>query len=720
MHRMPLFTQDNQDVLDFLQQKLGNNWQIGTPLGIGKPNPLINALYHHVVKKPDIVMSLFTALSLEVPKGDSLLEQRFLSAFTSRYFKDYPELAYIEDIKKDRVPKHIHLKEFYFQSGQFLGTPSAQQNYISCNYTHVARDMVNQGINVIVQMIAVDRQGEKPRYSLSCNPDLTLDVIRIAAQKKCPRPLVIAMVNETLPFLEGDAVVAEDFFDVIVDNPADYFEPYAPPARPISVVDHSIGLHVSTLIQDNGTLQIGIGSLADAVVYSSILRHQQQTDYQAALKALNIKQRYGQLIDQHGGDAPFQDGLFAASEMFVEGFMHLFKAGVIKRKVYEDAEIQQLLNEEQITEDVSALTLTTLVDQGIINQQLTAQAFQRLQHVGIFKNCLSFSNGTLYDAEGNKLGHDLNKPKHLKRITAHALNQRLEKGAVLHAAFFLGSKRFYQFLRDLSEDERQLFLMTPVSQINQLYRSEAIDRAQRINARFINTCMKVDLTGAAISDTLKNHQVVSGVGGQYNFVAMAHALYHSRSILMLKSTHGSGKQRESNIVWQYPECTIPRHLRDIVVTEYGIADLRGESDETCIQRLICIADSAFQEDLRTTAVNYGKLRSDWSIPAEFQNNTPEAIGQALKLLQNNNLFGAFPFGQDFTEQEQQIIQALTWLKKQQSSRWLTLKLIASALFVSAEKDMQRLLEIMQFEHTQGFNEKLMRRLFIRALKQTLN
>ena len=717
---MPLYTQENQDVVDFLQQKLGNRWQIGTPLGIGKPNPLINALYHYVVKKPDIEMSLFTALSLEVPKGDSLLEQRFLAAFTKRHFKDYPELDYIEKIKKDRVPKHIHLKEFYFQSGQFLGTASAQQNYISCNYTHVARDMVNQGINVIVQMIAVDRDAENIRYSLSCNPDLTLDVIRIAAQKKCPRPLVIAMVNESLPFLEGDAVVDEDFFDVIMDNPVNYFEPYAPPARPISAVDHSIGLHVSTLIQDKGTLQIGIGSLADAVVYSSILRHQQQADYQAALTALHIKQRYGQLIDQQGGAEPFEDGLFAASEMFVEGFMHLYQADIIKRKVYDDAEIQQLLNDGQITEQVSAITLTTLVDQGIIEPQLTAQSVERLQHVGIFKDELRFSNGNLYDAEGNKLGHDLNKPKHLKRITAHALNQQLEKGAVLHAAFFLGSKRFYQFLRDLSGAERQLFLMTPVSQINQLYRSEAIDRAQRINARFINTCMKVDLTGAAISDTLKNHQVVSGVGGQYNFVAMAHALYHSRSILMLKSTHGSGKQRESNIVWQYPECTIPRHLRDIVVTEYGIADLRGESDETCIQRLICIADSAFQEDLRTTAIKYGKLRSNWSIPADHQNNTPQTIGQALKPLQQDDLFSAFPFGQDFTEQEQQIIKALTWLKKQQSSHWLTLKLIVSALFVSVDKNMQPLIDMMQFQQTRGFQEKLMRRLFIRALKQTLD
>ncbi|KAA3643772.1 MAG: hypothetical protein DWP95_04915 [Proteobacteria bacterium] len=663
-------------------------------------------------------MSLFTALSLEVPKGDSLLEQRFLAAFTGRHFKDYPELTYIEDIKHNRVPKHIHLKEFYFQSGQFLGVKSAQQNYISCNYTHVARDMVNQGINAIVQMVAVDRRGSETCYSLSCNPDLTLDVVRIAEYKNRPRPLVIAMVNEALPFLEGDAVVKTDFFDVIVDNPANYFAPYAAPARPISTIDHSIGLHVSSLIQDNGTLQIGIGSLADAVVYSSILRNNQQQTYQNALTALNIIRRYGQLIAEQGGTEPYEKGLFAASEMFVEGFMHLYKAGIIKRKVYEDADIQNLINQGQISEQVAPTTLSILREQGIIQQHLTEKDVQRLQQVGIFKDSLTFSQDNLYDAEGQKLGHDLDNPKHLEKITAHALNSKLQNGAVLHAAFFLGSKRFYQFLRDLSEQERDLFLMTPVSQINQLYRTEAIDRVQRINARFINTCMKVDITGAAVSDTLENHQVVSGVGGQYNFVAMAHALHHSRSILMLRSTHGSGKKRESNIVWQYPECTIPRHLRDIVVTEYGIADLRGESDQVCIQRLICIADQQFQDDLRKTAVQHGKLSADWRIPEQHCHNTPKNIVKALQTLQQDGLFEAFPFGQDFTDQELDIINALTWLKKQQSSLWKKFKLIVSALFVGADKDMQPLLEMMQFQQTRGFQEKLMRRLFIRALKQT--
>jgi len=711
-------TQNSQDCLEFLHDRLGNSWQIGTPLGIGKANPLINRIYRYVTEHPEINMSLFTALSLEVPKGDSFFERRFLAAFTRRHFKDYPELNYIEDIKHNRVPENIHLREFYFQSGQFLHSPSAQQSYISCNYTHVARDMVNEGINVIVQMVAVDRRGSSPRYSLSCNPDLTLDVIRIADLKKQPKPLVIGMVNEQLPFLEGEAVVPDSFFDMLMDQPNDYFAPFAPPARSISIIDHSIGLHTSSLIRDNGTLQIGIGSLADAVVYSSTLRQNNQPAYQQGLSALNIDDVYADLIKDQGSTEPFKRGLFAASEMFVEGFMHLYQAGIIKRLVYEDADIQNLINQGQLSEQVSAITLTTLVDQGIINHQLTADDVSRLQKIGILKDSVVFNKNVLCDAQGQKLGADLHKPKDLKKIANNALNTNMQNGAVLHAAFFLGSKRFYQFLRDLDDQERPLFLMNPVSQINQLYRSEAIDRAQRINARFINTCMKVDLTGAAISDTLKDHQVVSGVGGQYNFVAMAHALRHSRSILMLRSTHGSGKKRESNIVWQYPACTIPRHLRDIVVTEYGIADLRGQSDEVCIQRLICIADSQFQDSLCQIAVKHGKLKADWRIPEQHRHNSPDTIKQALGPLQSKGLFESFPFGHDFTDQEQTVIRALTWLKARQNSTFQKIKLFISALGPVSFKSAQASLQMMGLEQVQGIKQRFMRRLFVVALQKT--
>ena len=49
----------------------------------------------------------------------------------------------------------------------------------------------------------------------------------------------------------------------------------------------------------------------------------------------------------------------------------------------------------------------------------------------------------------------------------------------------------------------------------------------------------------------------------------------------------------SNIVWNYGHCTIPRHLRDIFVNEYGVADLRGKSDEEIVEALVDVCDARF-------------------------------------------------------------------------------------------------------------------------------
>ncbi|WP_371358526.1 acetyl-CoA hydrolase/transferase C-terminal domain-containing protein, partial [Salmonella sp. E393-2] len=100
----------------------------------------------------------------------------------------------------------------------------------------------------------------------------------------------------------------------------------------------------------------------------------------------------------------------------------------------------------------------------------------------------------------------------------------------------------------------------------------------------------VTLLGAGVADQLEDGRVLSGVGGQYNFVAQAHELEGARSILMLRSWRESGGEVSSNIVWQYAHTTIPRHLRDMVVTEYGIADLRGKNDAEVIAALLAIAD----------------------------------------------------------------------------------------------------------------------------------
>src|SRR2546421_4031017 len=207
--------------------------------------------------------------------------------------------------------------------------------------------------------------------------------------------------------------------------------------------------------------------------------------------------------------------------------------------------------------------------------------------------------------------------------------------------------------------------MTPRSFTNQIYDDEDAKQRARVDARFVNNAMMATLLGSAISDGLENGQVVSGVGGQYNFVAQAFALQGARSILALEATRQGSAKAQSNIRWNYGHETIPRHLRDVFVTEYGVADVRGKSDEDVIAAMLSISDSRFQDELARQAKDAGKLPKRFEIPAAHRENIPERIAAALKPAREAGLLPSFPFGSDFTDVEQRLIPALQLLQAAQ-------------------------------------------------------
>lgn len=302
-------------------------------------------------------------------------------------------------------------------------------------------------------------------------------------------------------------------------------------------------------------------------------------------------------------------------------------------------------------------------------------------------------------------------------------DERLQQGVVMHGGFYLGPREFYKKLSQLTAEQRKLFCMSSVNYINDLndhrFGDQRLKVSQRGSSRFINSAMQCTLDGAAVSDGLEDSRVLSGVGGQYNFVAMAHELKGARSILTIRSTRTSGAKTLSNILFSYGHCTIPRHLRDIVITEYGIADLRGQADEQVYLALIRIADSRFQGDLLKQAQQAGKVDPDFKLPAEWQNNTPDAIEQSLHDLQQKELFPPFPFGTDFSDDELKIGKALKRLKAETSTRTGKVKTLAQALmFGSGGEGYTQLLQRMQLDKTDGFKAWLDRRLFLLALKKT--
>jgi len=266
----------------------------------------------------------------------------------------------------------------------------------------------------------------------------------------------------------------------------------------------------------------------------------------------------------------------------------------------------------------------------------------------------------------------------LDLIEAGVLKREVD-GALLHAAFFIGSRAFNQALREMPESQRAKLKMSAVSYVNELYGDEETKRRARVKGRFINNAMMATLLGAVVSDGLDNGQVVSGVGGQYNFVAQSFALEDARSIIVLRSTRDQRGKAVSNIRWNYGHTTIPRHLRDVVATEYGLADLRGKSDRDTIAAMLAVTDSRFQNELLRQAKDAGKIERGYDIPATARDNTPEAIERALAPARDKGMIPPFPFGTDFTEPEQRLLPALTLLRSASASPLQLLRILLQGL-----------------------------------------
>lgn len=644
--------------------RVGKHLVMGLPVAIGKPNPLVNAFVRRVARDPSLKLTIVTALSLRTPRWQGDLDRRLLEPFVKRVFGDYPELEYVRMIEEGRLPANIEVIEFYLEPGAWLGNEHLQQHYLSANYTHVARDAILRGLNVIAQVVAAPPPGEGPPslLSLGANPDMTADLLpRIAALRASHQPFaLIGQIHPQLPFMYGDALVTADTFDFLIDDRRHDYPLFCPPNLPIPPAEHAIALNVSTLVRDGGTLQLGIGELGDAIVYALKLRHEQPAVYREVLEATDVLARARRLIETEGGTAPFERGLYGCTEMLADGFLDLYSAGLLKRVVYPSARLQRLIDEGRIDERVSLRTLDALRATGMVRMSFVD--FNELRDVGLFKEDIEFERGMLIAPDGRQIRASFETPEQRAAIAESYLGDRLRGGVLIDAGFFVGPKSFYARLGNMPPEQRRLFAMRGISFVNELYGYEwELKCAQRRHARFINTTMMMTGLGAAVSDGLDDGRVVSGVGGQYNFVAMAHALPEARSILCLRATRTAKGEVSSNIIWSYPHTTIPRHLRDLIVTEYGVADLRGRTDREVVEALLGVMDARFQDAFAADAKRARKLPQDFRVPESARANTPGALASKFKPWRDRGLFGPLPFGSDFTSEEIVLGKALKTL-----------------------------------------------------------
>ena len=447
------------------------------------------------------------------------------------------------------------------------------------------------------------------------------------------------------------------------------------------------------------------------------MRHSLNDLYREIIEKAGLINKYDTLIKDYGGTGTFEQGLYGSSEMFVDAFMQLYKQGILKRKVFDNITLMRLINSGKLTPDnIPSDILELLHSEEGIHFNLREKDFDMLMKYGILKDGLSYKDGCIYDGKTQYMT-DLNNEKNLTDIKK-LLGKKLKNGQVILGAFFLGPKSFYDALNEMSEDERSQFGMSGVEKVNQLYGGEELRALQRKDGRFINTGMLANVLGAITSDQLEDGRIVSGIGGQYNFVSMAHALPDARLIMMLRSTRGSGKSLTSNIVFNYGHCSIPRHLRDIVVTEYGIADIRGKRDKDVIAEMINIADSRFQQQLVDQAKKAKKLPADYEIPEIYRNNTPEQIQKFMKPYQEMGHFRQFPYGTDLLPEEVDLGVSLKLFNNFKNEHLFKTGIgLLLEIFRAVPDKAVPYLKIMELEKPANLNERLMRNIVLLALRK---
>ncbi len=154
-------------------------------------------------------------------------------------------------------------------------------------------------------------------------------------------------------------------------------------------------------------------------------------------------------------------------------------------------------------------------------------------------------------------------------------------------AFLMGTKRLYDFVNHNPDVD-----MRPVDYVNHPFVV-----AQNDNLISINSCVQVDLMGQVASETVGSKQI-SGVGGQVDFVRGASAAKGGVSIIAMPSTVKGKISKIVPLLDEGAAVTTSRNDVDYIVTEYGVAHLKGETLRQRARNLIAIAHPDFRDELK--------------------------------------------------------------------------------------------------------------------------
>ena len=120
----------------------------------------------------------------------------------------------------------------------------------------------------------------------------------------------------------------------------------------------------------------------------------------------------------------------------------------------------------------------------------------------------------------------------------------------------------------------------------------------------INSAVEVDLTGQVCADSV-GMRIISGVGGQHDFMYGGALSEGGKTFIAIPSTTPKGESKIRALLSPGAGVVTTRHMVQHVVTEYGVADLRGTSIRERVEKLIAVSHPKFREQLTKEAYEIG-------------------------------------------------------------------------------------------------------------------
>ena len=324
---MPKMFSDPEAIAEDIIRDAGTEPVVGLPLGLGKANQIVNALYARAAADRAIRSHLLFRADAGKTEASEPAGAALHRPVIDRLFGGYPDLAYADA---------LHARRFrpISASSSFSFWPEG-----GCMCRSRSSIIFPQIIPMPRHICWRAGSTSSPSWwrnawSTACalQPELQhrhhAGILRARAEGRASFKLV-GQVDSELPFMPGAGDLPAEQFSAVLDSPKTEFPLFAPPSEPITDTKYAIGLRAAGLIRDGGTLQIGIGQVGDALAQGLIVRHCDNAQFHEIMKRLAPATERRPAPET----GPFEQGLYGVSEMLFEAFLGLIDAGILKREV---------------------------------------------------------------------------------------------------------------------------------------------------------------------------------------------------------------------------------------------------------------------------------------------------------------------------------------------------------------------------------------------------